>query len=92
MGLGKTIMALALIIETKKYDTVDKLGTLIIVPKSVLTQWTKEIKLHSKNYSLSYYVYYDIKERTGDVDLSEYDIILTTYAILASDFVQKFNI
>jgi SNF2 family DNA or RNA helicase len=40
MGLGKTIMMLALILETKGNKMAGKLGTLIVVPKSVLSQWT----------------------------------------------------
>lgn len=46
MGLGKTIMTIALILDTKNRHTrpENKLGTLIVVPKSVLKQWGKELE------------------------------------------------
>jgi SNF2 family DNA or RNA helicase len=46
MGLGKTIMTIALILETKNRKTRpnNKLGTLIVLPKAVLNQWGKELE------------------------------------------------
>ncbi|CAD8083360.1 unnamed protein product [Paramecium primaurelia] len=82
MGLGKTIMALALILETHKKGQ----QTLIVVPKSVLLQWEKEIQTHSKPRSLQVLVYYKQQSRSQKIKLKDYDIILTTYAILASDY------
>ncbi|CAD8131351.1 unnamed protein product [Paramecium sonneborni] len=44
MCLGKTLMALALILETLNNEN----QILIVVPKSVLKQWENEITIHSK--------------------------------------------
>ncbi|CAD8115976.1 unnamed protein product [Paramecium sonneborni] len=82
MGLGKTLMALALILETQKKGQ----QTLIVVPKSVLLQWEKEIQTHSKPSSLKVLVYYKQQSRSLKIKIQDYDIILTTYAILASDY------
>ncbi|CAD8193959.1 unnamed protein product [Paramecium octaurelia] len=83
MGLGKTLMALALILETLNREH----QTLIVVPKSVIKQWEKEIVKHSKPESLKVLVYYSKKARKNKkIDFKNFDIILTTYAVLSIDF------
>ncbi|CAD8133182.1 unnamed protein product [Paramecium pentaurelia] len=83
MGLGKTLMALALILETLKSEQ----QTLIVVPKSVIKQWEKEIFKHSKPESLKVLVYYKKKDRKNKkTDFKNFNIILTTYAVLSMDF------
>ncbi|CAD8127263.1 unnamed protein product [Paramecium sonneborni] len=83
MGLGKTLMALALILETLSSEN----QTLIVVPKSVLKQWEQEIIKHSKPNSLKVLVYYENKDRKNkQIDIKNYDIILTTNSILSIDY------
>ncbi|KAM3135575.1 hypothetical protein pb186bvf_012246 [Paramecium bursaria] len=82
MGLGKTLMALALIHQTKQ----DKGQTLIVVPKSVIAQWKSEITLHSSINSLKVLMYYDIKDRKNNQKFKDFDIIITTYAVLGQDY------
>ena len=94
MGLGKTVMALALIAESIKLEPKqkDKCGTLIVVPKSVISQWSQEIQLHFKpDQRLKVYSYYTLKDRKSKVVLSDYDIILTTYAVVGMDYADKFG-
>jgi DNA repair protein RAD5 len=79
MGLGKTVMALALIAET-----------LIVVPKSVVSQWMKEIQLHFKDSIVKTHCYYNLPERKGKINLTDYDIIITTYAIMGMDYADKY--
>jgi SNF2 family DNA or RNA helicase len=46
MGLGKTVMSLALIdthVEKQKKNPQKEAGTLIIVPTVVLTQWQTKV-------------------------------------------------
>ncbi|KAM3144912.1 hypothetical protein pb186bvf_002917 [Paramecium bursaria] len=80
MGLGKTIMALSLIHKTKKGPN------LIVVPKSVLQQWQSEIEKHSHQSTLTYFVFYDKKSKKNCNNLSNYDIILTTFQVVGIEY------
>ncbi|KAJ8527551.1 hypothetical protein K7X08_015002 [Anisodus acutangulus] len=58
--------------------------TLVVCPPAVFSSWTSQIEEHTKSGSLKSYIYYG--ERTGDAnELEKYDIVLTTYSILASE-------
>ena len=63
-----------------------KAGTLIVLPVAVLLQWESEIRLHSNPDTLTVSRYY-VEGRLG-VRLKNYDVILTTYGILKSEFDQ----
>jgi len=54
------------------------------VPLSLLAQWEEEIIRHSKEKSLIIYQYYGTR-RTGE-RFGEYDVVLTTYDIIAKEF------
>ena len=60
-------------------------GTLIVVPVTLLTQWEDEIQTHSIKNSISFLKYYENNQRSG-TDLNIYDIVLTTYGIISSEF------
>ena len=57
-------------------------GTLIVVPASLLTQWRDEVR--TKTPHLTVGVYYGARERVRGHLLS-YDVVLTTYRIVASE-------
>ncbi|OIS95653.1 PREDICTED: putative SWI/SNF-related matrix-associated actin-dependent regulator of chromatin subfamily A member 3-like 1 [Nicotiana attenuata] len=58
--------------------------TLVVCPPAVLSAWISQIEEHTKPGSLKSYIYYG--ERTGDAnELAKFDIVLTTYSILASE-------
>lgn len=58
--------------------------TLVVCPPAVLSAWISQIEEHTKPGSLKSYIYYG--ERTGDAnELAKYDLVLTTYSILASE-------
>ena len=61
-------------------------GTLLICPVSTVANWEEQIKAHIEPGTLRYYIYHG-SNRTQDVhELSKYDVVLTTYSIVASEF------
>jgi SNF2 family DNA or RNA helicase len=62
MGLGKTILTLALILANPSQDSKCS-STLVICPVSLIKQWTEEVK--SKTESLKVYSYYGAKRKFG---------------------------
>ncbi|KAG6387188.1 hypothetical protein SASPL_152374 [Salvia splendens] len=61
-------------------------GTLIVCPTSVLRQWSEE--LHNKvtkEADLSVLVYYGSNRTKDPLELSKYDVVVTTYAIVSME-------
>lgn len=87
MGLGKTIQALALILSHQPEDPSIK-TTLIVAPLALLKQWHREIESKIKPmYAQKVCIYHSIGRRNMTwVDLRKYDIVLTTYGMIASDY------
>jgi SNF2 family DNA or RNA helicase len=82
MGLGKTIQTLALIMLAKEQQ---KLTTpiFIIAPTSVVFNWVKEIEKFTP--SLKTLLLYGQERLKHFEKLAEYDIVLSTYALIARD-------
>ncbi|KAJ6256938.1 hypothetical protein Dda_7821 [Drechslerella dactyloides] len=68
-------------------------STLLICPLSVLVNWEEQIKTHVKPDSLSFYLYHGNNRLSDLNELAKYDMVITTYALAASDFgkAQKDN-
>ncbi len=61
-------------------------STLLVAPLSTLANWEEQIAAHIKPKTLKYYVYHG-SNRTTDIDeLAKYDLVITTYSIVSSDF------
>ncbi|KAI4382285.1 hypothetical protein MLD38_008266 [Melastoma candidum] len=61
-------------------------GSLIVCPMTLVGQWKAEIEAHSQPQSLSVHVHYG-QNRTRDAKfLSQSDVVITTYGVLASEF------
>lgn len=104
MGLGKTLTLLSLIGRTKARNVGVKKArggkrrkvedaeegsrtTLVVCPPSVFSSWVTQLEEHLKAGSLKVYIYHG--ERTRDKkELLKYDLILTTYSILGTEFEQ----
>ena len=71
MGIGKTIQLIATILGNPQ------LRTLIIVPKSIVSQWVDEIKKFGPTLTVHTYTGQDRK-------IKEANIIITSYSILSS--------
>ncbi|MDF7798720.1 SNF2-related protein [Pontiellaceae bacterium B1224] len=78
MGLGKTIQAIALL--TRIYPK-EKKTTLLVMPRSLLFNWRRELETFAPE--LSVYTYY-ATNRDLDEGL-KHQLVLTTYGTLRSD-------
>jgi len=61
-------------------------ATLLVCPLSVLMNWEEQIKTHIAPDTLNCYVYHGNSRISNLIKLSKYDVIITTYALVASDF------
>ncbi|KAH8108075.1 SNF2 family N-terminal domain-containing protein [Cristinia sonorae] len=86
MGLGKTLTMLALILATKSdVPTEFSKSTLIVVPLSVLSNWTKQIEDHVIPGKLSACVYYGSGRTMTVEELRQHDVVITTYQTIVSE-------
>jgi SNF2 family DNA or RNA helicase len=64
-------------------------GTLLLCPKSVISNWQEQIGQHLDNAKVNYYMYHGNK-REQDLDiLAQHDIVVTSYSIAASEFTSS---
>lgn len=74
MGLGKTVQTIATILGNPLRTT------LIVVPKSIVTQWGDEIGNFAPNLKVGIH---DGPSRTRDPnDLLKYDVVITPYSVM----------
>lgn len=83
MGLGKTIQAIALLASIYPEE---KNPSIIIMPKTLLFNWAKEIEKFRPQ--LSYAIHHGSDRRLSDI--KDKEIILTTYATLRND-IEEFK-
>ncbi|KAK6441789.1 hypothetical protein LTR95_001983 [Oleoguttula sp. CCFEE 5521] len=100
MGLGKTLSILSLIAATvdaaeafgnasppmdMELAQRNAKTTVIVCPKSVLSNWSDQLQSHIHEGALSVYVYHGAS-RAQDLDyLAQFDIILTSYGTVATE-------
>lgn len=92
MGLGKTVQALALMMAHPSDDPKCK-TTLIVGPVSLLRQWNAEIKAKVKPefaMSVGFYHGSERKKLSTFRSLSKFDVVLTSYTTLASEYKRHF--
>lgn len=83
MGLGKTISMISLM--TIRPASSRPKTNLIIAPVALMRQWEEEIRTRLKSsHSMSTFIYHGKKATTDE--LLRYDVVLTTYGTLASEF------
>lgn len=89
MGLGKTIQALALLVSRPSSDPNRK-TTLIVAPVALLRQWEREIQTKLKvGHQLKTYLLHGSKRNVKWTRLRKFDVVLTTFGTLASEFRKK---
>ena len=82
MGLGKTIQVIAHILQLKNVGSNGP--HLIVVPKTLLENWSREIRKFSDN-ALSVILYDTGKHWPGTGGFENVNIVLTTYETLRRD-------
>jgi SWI/SNF-related matrix-associated actin-dependent regulator of chromatin subfamily A3 len=95
MGLGKTLSILALIAShptvtslPTSFETNRRLvrTTLIVVPVSLLQVWELQIQTHLHPSSIHSIVYYGASRQRLLASLDRYDVVLTTYNTISTDW------
>jgi SNF2 family DNA or RNA helicase len=61
-------------------------GTLLLCPKSVISNWQEQIGQHLDKAKVSYYMYHGSKREQDLDELAKYDIVVTSYSTAASEF------
>ncbi|KAK4762643.1 hypothetical protein SAY86_008411 [Trapa natans] len=61
-------------------------GSLIVCPLTLIGQWKAEIETHAQPGSLSIYIHYGQSRSKDAIILTQNDVVITTYGILASEF------
>ena len=61
-------------------------GTLIISPLSLLSNWTSQIEEHLQPSTLSVLVFHGSNKSDPKIDISDYDVVVTSYGTLVSDY------
>ncbi|NDC37696.1 MAG: DEAD/DEAH box helicase, partial [Proteobacteria bacterium] len=86
MGLGKTVQALAFFQKLKSKRTrskAERLPALVVAPTSVMTNWYYEAKKFTPD--LNVVVLHGPSRKRHLSNLSEYDLVITSYALLRMD-------
>lgn len=99
MGLGKTVMMIANIVNgtniarKSKKDGKDTGTTLIVAPSSLVHQWQGELIKHGDSKKLRRVTRYCAGSRGGEDDLvkylSSFNIVITTYSDVAASYPKK---
>jgi SNF2 family DNA or RNA helicase len=87
--LYEQVQAIALIAAHPSQDPLCK-TTLVIAPVALMRQWEKEIQHHIQpRHRLKVYLYWGKGKKADFSVLRQYDIVLTTFGTLTSEFKQK---
>lgn len=78
MGMGKTIQTIGLIMHNRENGP-----TLVVAPTVALMQWRSEIDQHTGG-KLKVNIFHGANRAKTAKELNQYDVILTTYAVLES--------
>ncbi|POS87748.1 hypothetical protein EPUL_000521 [Erysiphe pulchra] len=98
MGLGKTLQSICLIltnvkpkdpriIAKRKLSSDVEKTTLVVAPLALIRQWESEIKDKvCSSLNLRVCVHHGQQRTKNSSDLKKYDVVITTYQILVSEF------
>ncbi|KAL8985037.1 MAG: hypothetical protein Q9177_004540 [Variospora cf. flavescens] len=66
-------------------------ATLLVSPLSTVANWEEQIKTHIKGEALTYYIYHGSNRKKDINMLSRFDLIITTYQIISSEYAGRGN-
>lgn len=92
MGLGKTLEMIALMVaDVPLASKSSSHTTLIVAPLGVMSNWTGQIAHHiTPDSPLRTLLYHGAgKKPMGVEDFGAYDVVVTTYATLASEYLPR---
>lgn len=64
-------------------------STLLVSPLSTIANWEEQIRTHIAPGALSYYIYHGSNRCSKIAELAKYDIVITTYNVVASEFDKR---
>lgn len=64
-------------------------GTLIVLPLSLLNQWLEELYTHVEEDTFEILSFYGSSKDQFHSNITDYDIVLTTYGTLCAEFREK---
>lgn len=82
MGLGKTLQIITFLAYKKQQNETQETN-LIVVPKSLLFNWSDELDKFSP--TLNYMIYHGNKRKTELKNFHKYDLIISTYGTVTND-------
>ncbi|EXJ68537.1 uncharacterized protein A1O5_08330 [Cladophialophora psammophila CBS 110553] len=89
MGLGKTLQSIALMLERPPADNKQS-PTLVVAPVALMHQWKREIeKMVRPQFRLNVFILHGESRKATWSALKAYDVVLTTYGLLASELKRK---
>ncbi len=89
MGLGKTAQTIAHILIEHEEGRLDR-PALIVVPTSLVSNWTNELSKFAPTLSVAILHGLDRHERRAQ--LGSYNVVITTYTVLARDIAEMIEI
>ncbi|OWZ19592.1 ATP-dependent helicase [Phytophthora megakarya] len=94
MGLGKTVQTISFLLLLKSLEQTDESAVgphLVVVPASVLSNWTRELSwIAPKLRIVTYHGSKDHRRELEDtLDSDDFDVMLTTYAYFERDTSQE---
>lgn len=83
MGLGKTMQVISTIVQGGSGTT------LIIAPVGVMSNWSRQIKMHVKSSNpLKVLTYHGSSRKSiTAADLAKHDVVISTYGTLSTEFM-----
>lgn len=86
MGLGKTIQVISLILANSKPRMGSSKTNLIISPLGVMSNWRDQIARHVRRENAPNVLIYHGPGKKEASNLENYDVVITTYGALASEY------